>query len=124
MASELARQGARKGGPRRLIVLAAFVVGVVALVVVLIVVQRRPPPIPEADPTPPKPQISRVDIERIVAVSLTGPGLTDAFNMFPSTGGTLSPTTRPISRRKTASAGRLFRATVGNKREAIKFARL
>ena len=81
MASELARQGARKGGPRRLIVLAAFVVGVVALVVVLIVVQRRPPPIPEADPTPPKPQISRVDIERIVAVSLTGPGREQPFSM-------------------------------------------
>ena len=81
MASELARQGARKGGPRRLIVLAAFLVGVVALVVVLIVVQRRPPPIPEADPTPPKPQISRVDIERIVAVSLTGPGREQPFSM-------------------------------------------
>ena len=81
MASELARQGARKGGPRRLIVLAAFVVGVAALVVVLIVVQRRPPPIPEADPTPPKPQISRVDIERIVAVSLTGPGREQPFSM-------------------------------------------
>ena len=75
MASELADQARkRKGGPRRLIMLAAIVVGVAALVVVLIAVQRRPPPIPEADPTPPKPQISRVDIERIVAVSLTGPG--------------------------------------------------
>ena len=82
MASELAdRTRTRKGGPRRLIVLAAIVVGVAALVVVLIVVQRRPPPIPEADPTPPKPQISRVDIERIVAVSLTGPGREQPFSM-------------------------------------------
>ena len=82
MASELAdRARTRKGGPRRLIMLAAIVVGVAALVVVLIVVQRRPPPIPEADPTPPKPQISRVDIERIVAVSLTGPGREQPFSM-------------------------------------------
>ena len=82
MASELADQArTRKGGPRRLIVLAAIVVGVAALVVVLIVVQRRPPPIPEADPTPPKPQISRVDIETIVAVSLTGPGREQPFSM-------------------------------------------
>jgi hypothetical protein len=66
---------------RRLIILAAFVVGVAALVVVLIVVQRRPPPIFEADPTPPKPQISRVDIERINAVSLTGPGREQPFSM-------------------------------------------
>ena len=82
MASELAdRARTRKGGPRRLIMLAAIVLGVAALVVVLIVVQRRPPPIPEADPTPPKPQISRVDIERIVAVSLTGPGREQPFSM-------------------------------------------
>ena len=82
MASELVEQArTRKGGPRRLIVLAAIVVGVAALVVVLIVVQRRPPPIPEADPTPPKPEISRVDIERIVAVSLTGPGREQPFGM-------------------------------------------
>ena len=82
MASELAdRARTRKGGPRRLLMLAAIVVGVAALVVLLIVVQRRPPPIPEADPTPPKPQISRVDIERIVAVSLTGPGREQPFSM-------------------------------------------
>ena len=82
MASELADQArTRRGGPRRLIMLAAIVVGVAALVVLLIVVQRRPPPIPEADPTPPKPQISRVDIERIVAVSLTGPGREQPFSM-------------------------------------------
>ena len=82
MASELAdRARTRKGGPRRLLMLAAIVVGVAALVVLLIVVQRLPPPIPEADPTPPKPQISRVDIERIVAVSLTGPGREQPFSM-------------------------------------------
>ncbi len=82
MANELADQArTRKGGPRRLIVLAAIVVGVAALVVLLIVVQRRPPPVPEADPTPPKPQISRVEIERIVAVSLTGPGREQPFGM-------------------------------------------
>ena len=82
MASELGDQTrTRRGGPRRLIMLAAMVVGVAALVVLLIVVQRRPPPIPEADPTPPKPQISRVDIERIVAVSLTGPGREQPFSM-------------------------------------------
>ena len=80
MASDSASP-ARRGGMRRLIILAAFVVGVAALVVVLIVVQRRPPPIFEADPTPPKPQISRVDIERINAVSLTGPGREQPFSM-------------------------------------------
>lgn len=82
MATDLEGQvRARRGGMRRLIMLAAIVLGVAALVVVLIVVQRRPPPIPEADPTPPKPQISRVDIERIVAVSLTGPGREQPFSM-------------------------------------------
>ena len=90
MASELADQARkRKGGPRRLIMLAAIVVGVAALVVVLIAVQRRPPPIPEADPTPPKPQISRVDIERIVAVSLTGPGREQPFNMTRTESGSM-----------------------------------
>jgi hypothetical protein len=82
MANDLAGQPrARRGGRRRLIILAAIVVGLAALVVVLIVVQRRPPQVPEMDPTPPKPQISRVDIDRIDAVSLTGPGREQPFRM-------------------------------------------
>ena len=82
MANDLAGQPrARRGGLRRLIILAAIVVGLAALVVVLIVVQRRPPQVPEMDPTPPKPQISRVDIDRIDAVSLTGPGREQPFRM-------------------------------------------
>ena len=80
-AEDAAGQPRRGGGPRRLITLAAMVLGVAALVVVLMVVQRRPPQIPEAEPTPPKPQISRVDIERITAVSLTGPGREQPFAM-------------------------------------------
>ena len=82
MANDLAGQPrARRGGRRRLIILAAIVVGLAALAVVLIVVQRRPPQVPEMDPTPPKPQISRVDIDRIDAVSLTGPGREQPFRM-------------------------------------------
>ena len=82
MASDLAgRARARRGGLRRLIILAAIVLGVATLVVLLIVVQRRPPPIPEVDPTPPKPEISRIDIDRINAVSLTGPGREQPFSM-------------------------------------------
>ena len=69
------------GGVRRLIILAALVVGVAALVVLLTVVRNREPQIPEADPTPGKPEISRIDIERIAAVSLTGPGREQPFNM-------------------------------------------
>ena len=65
---------AGRGGLRRLVILAAMVVGVAALVVILTVVRNRPPQIPEAEPTPGKPEISRVDIERITAVSLAGPG--------------------------------------------------
>ena len=70
-----------RGGLRRLIVLAALVVGVAALVVILTVARNRPPQIPEAEPTPGKPEISRLDIERITAVSLTGPGREQPFTM-------------------------------------------
>ena len=72
------RQG---GGRRRLVMLAALVLGVAALAVVLIAVQRRPPPVAEAEPSPPKPEISRVDIDRIAAVSLSGPGREQPFAM-------------------------------------------
>ena len=72
---------AKRGGLRRLIILAAMVVAVAALVVILTVVRNRPPQIPEAEPTPAKPEISRVDIERITAVSLDGPGREQPFNM-------------------------------------------
>ena len=69
------------GGVRRLVILAAMVVVVAALVVILTVVRNRPAQIPEADPTPGKPEISRVDIERITAVSLSGPGREQPFTM-------------------------------------------
>ncbi len=72
---------AGRGGLRRLAILAAMVVGVAALVVTLTVVRNRPPQVPEAEPTPGKPEISRVDIERITAVSLAGPGREQPFNM-------------------------------------------
>ena len=82
MASDRAGQArARRRGGRRLLMLAAIVLGVAALAALLIVAQRRPPPVPEADPTPPKPEISRVDIDRITAVSLTGPGREQPFGM-------------------------------------------
>lgn len=83
MASDRAdRTPARRRGGRRLLMLAAIVLGVAALAVLLIVAQRRPPPVPdEADPTPPKPEISRVDIDRITAVTLTGPGREQPFSM-------------------------------------------
>ena len=71
----------RGGGVRRLIILAAMVAGVAALVVILTVVRNRPPQIPVAEPTPGKPEISRVDIERITAVSLDGPGRGQPFRM-------------------------------------------
>ena len=73
--------GAKRGGVRRLVILAALVVGVAALVVILTVVRNRPPQIPEAEPTPGKPEISRIDLERITAVSLDGPGREQPFNM-------------------------------------------
>ena len=69
------------GGLRRMIILAVMVAGVAALVVILTVVRNRPPQIPEAEPTPGKPEISRIDIERITAVSLDGPGREQPFNM-------------------------------------------
>lgn len=82
MASDRAGQArARRRGGRRLLMLAAIVLGVAALAALLIVAQRRPPPVPEADPTPPKPEISRVDIDRITDVSLTGPGREQPFSM-------------------------------------------
>jgi hypothetical protein len=80
-AREESRPNKGGGGLRRLIVLAAMVVGVAALVVLLTVVRNREPQIPEADPTPGKPEISRIDIERIAAVSLTGPGREQPFTM-------------------------------------------
>ena len=76
---EVSRPSGRR--VRRLVILAAMVVGVAALVVVLTVMRNRPPQIPEAEPTPGKPEISRVDIERITAVSLTGPGREQPFDM-------------------------------------------
>lgn len=75
------RLDAGRGGVRRLIILSVMVVVVAALAVLLTVVRNREPQIPEADPTPGKPEISRVDIERITAVSLTGPGREQAFTM-------------------------------------------
>ena len=72
---------AGRGGLRRLAILAVMVVGVAALVVILTVVRNRPPQVPEAEPTPAKPEISRVDIERITAVSLAGPGREQPFSM-------------------------------------------
>ena len=80
-AREASPPDARRGGLRRLIILAVMLVGVAALVVILTVVRNRPPQIPEAEPTPGKPEISRVDIERFTAVSLTGPGREQPFNM-------------------------------------------
>ena len=76
---EVSRPSGRR--VRRLVILAAMVVGVAALVVVLTVMRNRPPQIPEAEPTPGKPEISRVDIERITAVSLNGPGREQPFDM-------------------------------------------
>ena len=58
-----------------------MVAGVAALVVILTVVRSRPPQIAEAEPVPGKPEISRVDIERITAVSLDGPGREQPFDM-------------------------------------------
>lgn len=84
MASDPAGRAPRErgsGGRRRLVMLAAIVLGVAALVVLLIVVQRRPPPVVEAEPAPPKPEISRVDIDRIAVVSLNGPGREEPFAM-------------------------------------------
>ena len=78
---------AKRGGLRRLIILAAMLVGVAALVVILTVVRNRPPQIPEVEPTPGKPEISRVDIERITAVSLDGPGREQPFNMWKTEAG-------------------------------------
>ena len=78
---------ARRGGVRRLLILAAMVVGVAALVVILTVVRNRPPQIPEAEPTPGKPEISRVDIDRITAVALDGPGREQPFAMQRSESG-------------------------------------
>ena len=80
-ARESSPPAAKRGGAHRLIILAAMVAGVAALVVTLTVVRNRPPQIPEAEPTPGKPEISRVDIERITAVSLDGPGREQPFHM-------------------------------------------
>ena len=72
---------ARRPVAPRLIVLAALVLGIAALVVVLNVVQNRPAQLSKAEPAAARPQISEIGINRISAVSLTGPGREQPFAM-------------------------------------------